>query len=258
MDADDYMEPETVAGQVDTLDGRTDFIAASPWWTVDWMGDRWQRSDHPYVQVDDPLVGELRYGDYIPLPALLWPRAVINSLGGWDESLWANQDGDLRLRAQLKGYEFLHASLGGFIYRRHSLNTVSGSPSYRSLESRVRVYEKVEKALMDSGRLARYRLDLARAFHRIASGIMPLNEEVGDRALRHAVRLGGVRSVNGPLKHRLLCYTIGLKRKERLARWMSRNLFSRMLGRRQLGRTVFNIQVPTSSQSTNSDRIANA
>ena len=231
MDADDYMEPETVAGQVEILAWRTDIIAASPWWVLQWMGDRWQRFDHQYAQVEDPLVGELRYGDYIPVQALLWPRVIIDALGGWDETLWANQDGDLRLRARLRGYEIKHSKRGGFGYRRHSADTVSSNPSYRSLESRVRVYEKVEQALIDSGRLENYRSDLARAFHRVASEIMPLNEDLGSRALGHAIRMGGIRSVHGTLQHRLLCYTIGLKRKERLARWLAHSPFSRVLRR---------------------------
>lgn len=231
LDADDTMELETVAGQVERMAGRTDIVVSAPWWALQWVGDRWQRFDHQYALVDDPLVGELRYGDYIPLPALLWPRAVIDALGGWDETLWANQDGDLRLRARLRGYPIVRSARGGFVYRRYSTDTVSGSSSYRSLESRVRVYEKVEQTLAESGRLEKYRFDLARAFHSIASGIMPLNEELGDRALGHAIRLGGIRSVHGTLQHRLLCYTIGLKRKERLAGWLLRSPFAFFLSR---------------------------
>lgn len=248
MDADDTMEPETVAGQMERMAGRTDIIVSSPWWVMQWMGDRWQRFDHQYAQGDDPLVGELRYGDYIPLPALLWPHAVIDALGGWDETLWANQDGDLRLRARLARYVIVPSQRGGFVYRRHSQHTVSSSPSYRALESRIRVYEKVEQTLAASGRLKLYQRDLAYAFHSIASGIMPLNEELGDRALRHAVRLGGIRSVHGTLQHRLLCYTIGLKRKERLARWMMKGYLSRVLGRSQTQKLTSQIEAaPRSS-----------
>lgn len=234
LDADDTMEPETIAGQIERIAGRKDVIVSSPWWSMQWMGDLWQRFDHQYAYVDDPLVGELRYGDYIPVQALLWPRKIINALGGWDETLWSNQDGDLRLRARLHGYPIVRSTRGGFIYRRHSTDTVSGNTSYRSIESRVRVYEKVEQVLVESGMLQKYRFDLARAFHSIASGIMPLNEELGDRALGHAVRLGGVRSVHGTFQHRLLCYTIGLKRKERLAGWLRDRSLAVLLGRSRM------------------------
>lgn len=236
LDADDTLEPETVQGQVEALAGRTDAIAVCPWWSIEWDGSAWQRHFHRYADVTDPLVGELRYGDYIPAQALLWSRTIIQQLNCWDETLWANQDGDLRLRARLRGVAFVQASGGGFVYRRHSANTVSGKPSHRALESRIRVLEKAEAILQADGRLSQYQLDLARNYHRLASGIMPLDEELGDRALGHAVRLGGVRSVTGPFKHRLLCYTIGLKRKERLAKWMANGQLARLLGRTNMRR----------------------
>ena len=237
LDADDFIEPQTIEGQVIVAGGQTDKIVSSPWWSIEWTGQTWERHFHRYTQVDDPLIGELRYGDYIPAQALLWPRAIIEALGGWDETIWANQDGDLRLRARLAGHEILPSQRGGFIYRRHSLNSVSGSSSYRAIESRIRVYEKVEQVLIESGRLEMYSRDLACTYHSLASSIMPLDEELGDYVLSNAKRLGGIRSVHGTLKHRLLCYTIGLKRKERLARWLTSGRFRNILGRNRVVRT---------------------
>lgn len=235
FDADDLLEPETIAGEIETLAGRTDLIAACPWWSIEWDGSAWQRFDHRYAQVTDPLIAELKYGDYLPAPALLWHRSIISALGGWDETLWANQDGDLRLRARLSGYAFVYSARGGFIYRRHSTGTVSGGANARALESRIRVLEKVEAALTTK-RIEQYKLYLSQAFHALACSIIVYNEALGECALNHAERLGGVRSVHGTLQHRILCYTIGLKRKERLARWLVQTPLARVLGRSSLNK----------------------
>jgi glycosyltransferase involved in cell wall biosynthesis len=238
LDVDDYLEPETIAGQVDVLNGRANAVATCPWWYIEWNGQTWVQQRHHQANVTDPIVAELRYGNFIPAPALLWPRNAIAQLGEWDETLWANQDGDLRIRARLSGYQFVQSTSGGFIYRRHGKNTVSGQISDRALESRIRVIEKVEAALTDSGRLEMYRFDLARMYHSLASGIMSLNEEMGERANQSALRLGGLRSVHGSFQHRLLCYTVGLKRKERLARWLARSPLAGLMGRSQLTRST--------------------
>lgn len=230
MDADDTMEPETIAGQME----RWRDTSTSSWWVMQWMGDRWQRFDHRYAQMKDPLVDALLHSEHIPVPALLCLWAIIDALGGLDETLWANHDGDLHLRSWLNGYTIVSSMRGSFVYRRHSFNIISRSASYHSLESRVRMYKKVERALIESGQLTIYRLDLAQAFHIITSGIMLLNEELGDRALGYTVRLGGIRSVHGTLQHCLLYYTIGLKWKERLVGWIWQSRLCHLLGRRRL------------------------
>lgn len=234
FDADDLLELDTISALIATIGGRTDVIAACPWWSIEWDGIKWKRFYHRYSQAKDPLIGELRYGDYIPLPALLWPRQVVDSLGPWDETLTINDDGDYRLRARLYGYTFVYAQHGGFVYRRHSQNSLSGRRNYRGLESSIRVLEKVETILVDQKRLEEYRLALGCAFHRLASSVMPYNELLGERALQHAIRLGGIRTVQGPLRHRLICYSLGLKRKERLAKWLADTPIANLLGRAHL------------------------
>jgi len=237
LDADDLLEPETIDGQIRVMSGRTDVIVTCPWWNIEWTGNEWKKVyPHP-TRTTDPLIAELRYGDFLPSPTLLWPRNVIKGLGGWDETLWANQDGDLRLRARLNDYQIIPSKQGGFAYRRYSFTTVSMRATERNLESRIRVLEKVEAILQRTGRLNQYRLDLSFAYHRLASGLMPQNELLGERALSHAKRLGGIRSVQGTLKHRLLCYSIGLKRKERLARWLTSGRFRNILGRNRVAPT---------------------
>lgn len=245
LDADDTILPSTIAGEIATLGGRTDVIASCPWWSLEWTGQEWHRHYPQPYQLQDRLASELRYGDFIPGQALLWPSEILRKLGGWDETRCPNDDGDLRLRALLAGYPIVLSELGGFQWRHHSATSLSRTQSDQALASIIRVFEKVEANLLSTNRLELYKLDLARTFHRLASSIMPYNELFGDVALSHAKRLGGYRSVEGTIQHHILCYTIGLKRKERLARRIRHSRFSRILGRTRKLRQLTEFTPPT-------------
>jgi len=237
MDADDLMLPETISGQLRVFSGRKDFIVACPWWSMVWNGKDWaQHISKPYRLVD-PIASELRYGNYIPGQALLWPRDIIVGIGGWGEGKNPNDDGELRLRARISGFNIIKSDTGGFVWRRYSSSTLSHQRDKKHLELLIQGWEETEALLKLKGLIDKYRIDLACAYHSLASSIMPLDEELGDYVLSHAKRLGGIRSVHGTLKHRLLCYTIGLKRKERLARWLTSGRFRNILGRNRVVRT---------------------
>lgn len=81
------------------------------------------------------------------------------------------------------------------------------------------------------------------------SAIMQINEAFGNRDLRNAMRRDRIRSVRGTLQHRLLCYTIGLKRKERLVKWMMKGHLSRVLGRSQTQKLTSQIEAPPRSSA---------
>jgi glycosyltransferase involved in cell wall biosynthesis len=231
FDADDLIEPETIAEQIKILAGRTDCVAACPWWYIVWNGKEWEKVYPGSTRGSDPIAAELRYERCFLGQSLLWPSNIIRDLGGWDETLWANQDGDIRMRAVLKGYEFILTDQGGVAYRRQEQGTVSTALNEHTMGSRVRVLEKVEAILKNTGRLNVYKLDLARAYYRLATGFMPHSEPIGERALSHALQLGGIRAIQGTFRHRLLAYTIGIKRKERLARWVEKSPFATLLER---------------------------
>jgi len=246
MDADDLMLPETISGQLSVFSGRKDFIVACTWWSIEWNGKDWERHVPKPYRLEDPIASELRYGDYIPGPALLWPRDIIMGIGGWGDGRNPNDDGELRLRARINGFEIVHSDLGGFVYRRYSSSSFSGIKSKQHLLALIQGWEKIESLLVQRGLIDTYRLDLACAYHSLASSIMPLDEELGDHALSHAVRLGGMRSVHGTLPHRILCYTIGLKRKEHLARYLINSPLSILLGRTHVKSSLVEFSNPKS------------
>jgi hypothetical protein len=150
----------------------------------------------------------------------LGPRAVLAGVGPWDESLVINTDGDMMMRAWLAGTTLTFAPAGGALYRKHGgtrRRSVSMGQSELDLRSRMRVIEKVEAALIASGRLPAYAVCIGRHYHQLARWNFPGCPDLAAECDRRARQSAGWRAVCGSWPHRLMCHVLGLQRKEQLA-----------------------------------------
>lgn len=223
LDADDVLTPGALAGLAGALQETATAVAACDWRRLLFVDGRWTpapRDVDARPHGGDALRAWLRGSFYVPPCAVLWPRAVLATIGPWDEALVINTDGDMMMRAFLAGFPLVFAATGEALYRRHGgtgRRSVSMGQSERDLRSRMRVIEKVESALAASGRLEEYAVDVGRHYHQLArwnfAGCPALAAECDRRARRRA----GWRAVCGSWPHRLLCHALGLPRKERLA-----------------------------------------
>jgi GT2 family glycosyltransferase len=231
LDADDVLAPDAVAALVAALHRGGDF-AACRWSRL--RADRrgaW-RAVPPHVpqpREDGNLLHEWLEGAWIPPCAILWRRASYDRTGGWDETLAANQDGDLVLRALLLGQRPVVAGPGHAFYRAHERTSVgTDHADVRKLASRLAVLEKVEALLAASGRLSDARRSLGIAYQRLALFAFPADRALARHCLARGERLAGRRAVSRTAAGRLLCRIVGLERKERLAGWLAaRGLASR-------------------------------
>ncbi|HEX6938023.1 MAG TPA: glycosyltransferase [Longimicrobiales bacterium] len=234
LDADDVLAEDALAAQVDALGGRTDRIAACAWSWLRRAGGRWRVV--PGLPIEppggDPIAAWLD-GWYIPPCALVWPREAFRRTGGWDETILADQDGDLMLRALIGGVGLAAAPGGHAYYRDHGTARLSVSKNVapEALRSRRRVIERAADALRAAGRAAQYRPSIGRAFHRLAKMAYDADREFALDCERQAERLAGRRAITGPAAHRLLCRLVGLDRERRIARAIRRTGVLR-LGRR--------------------------
>jgi glycosyltransferase involved in cell wall biosynthesis len=218
LDADDLIEPDTIAALIAAFDDNTASIAACAWSILLQDGDEQHTIPQSYNQDIEPISGWLT-GHYIPCCSILWLRSLVLELGGWDESLTANQDGDLMLRALLHGAKIGFASSGHAYYRHVAGHqSVSHKITVSSIQSRMRVLEKVENTLIAQGQLADYALAIGQNYHGIALVAFGIDVELGRICDSHAKRLAGQNAITGTFTHRLLCRLIGLEAKERLAR----------------------------------------
>ncbi|MEY8096902.1 glycosyltransferase family 2 protein [Falsihalocynthiibacter sp. S25ZX9] len=101
---------------------------------------------------------------------VLFPRHVLENLGGYDESLLTDEDGDLLLRVLLDGHYFVPVESANYLYIHHAGGRVSSDDDIRKFVARRRVCEKVEAAFDgEKGPMpARLREALAQRMDKIA------------------------------------------------------------------------------------------
>lgn len=120
-------------------------------------------SAHPkYIGIglhrSDPEINRMRTVNIVGCAAII-QRAVFESIGGYDESLYVGEDYDLSLRAKAAGFqltyypqcELIHDHAFDFDY------DVERSNLRRLLGSHVRVWEKYQKAMYSPQYLAWFR-----------------------------------------------------------------------------------------------------
>ena len=116
IDADDLLEPGSTRRLLDLLDGRADHVAyGATTYCDERMRPLWTMvSRHQGALAEATLLGRVNIRPH----ALLFPRAVVERTGDWDDELIVSQDWDFILRA------FEHARVVGerrtaTLYRRH-------------------------------------------------------------------------------------------------------------------------------------------
>lgn len=236
LDADDMLPPDAIENLGRHLHAAAPrSIGVAPWQYL--VHDRgvWraERADLGAPPAGDPLAGWL-VGIYHPPAALLWPAELVRDLGGWDETLTQNQDGDLAMRALAAGAGLVHGDGAPVLYRQHGprSRSISAAADRTSLESRVRVLEKVAAELAARGRLETYRIWIARSYHDIGRLYLYAEPEVARECLRRGHELAGDDAVWGPWTHRLLVRSFGLEGKERIAAALARVGIARSWRRR--------------------------
>ena len=161
--------------------------------------------------------------DYTPPCAVVWRTRFVRDLGGWDETLAKNQDGDLIYRALLTGAVATGAPGGLGVYvPADDPNRITRRHSRRTLESHLAVLEKIRALLplqpFDAGaelRLAYY--NLARLAFTVGF------DDIGREAEKTARELG-LSGQPGTTAHLLVASMLGLRGKQKLATLVRRPL----------------------------------
>lgn len=185
LDADDVLGPDTLAALAEALPPAG--FAGCRWRRLELIDGRWMSrpaSCAPRRPDQDALAGWLT-GWYYPPCAMLWSREALAHIGGWDESLTINQDGDLVMRALAAGLPLAETAAGSAFYRRapHSVSGRGGSPE--GIRGRLSVLCKIARLLAEEGRIDPYRPALRQAFNRVAEGAPPDLAAEARRLARH-------------------------------------------------------------------------
>ena len=222
LDSDDYIEPDTIASLVNAMSEGEASITTADWRFLMNTPQGWVAADSGFSR--EPPQGDFVRGWisgwYIPPCAMLWRRSAFDAIGGWDQSLAANQDGELVLRALLAGQRITKARGGLALYRKQpgSESTISNSATREAVTSRLSVLVSLEEKLESAGLLENYRFELGRSYYSLARLAYLVDVRTGEESENRAWKLAGRRAASGTLSHRLGASLLGLRRKERLAK----------------------------------------
>jgi glycosyltransferase involved in cell wall biosynthesis len=225
LDADDVLGLGTLAPLVAALRGRTGHVAACSWKRLRREGREWVAYpvDKPLYPPGGDAVRAWLGNWYIPPCAVLWPRALFEECGGWDEELSAEDDTELMIRTLLRGTCITPADAGTAFYRYFegggTLSTTDSEPRARS---RILAFDKLCREAEALGVLHRYRRDFGMAFFQLARTYVAPYPQLRLECLRRADHLLGRSPVPGTFPHRVLHRVLGLERKERMKMWLSR------------------------------------
>lgn len=224
LDADDILSPDALAALVEAAGARRDALAVCDWVYISEVDGEWVETERnaafPPADPDAALRGWLDGSAWVPTSALLWPRAVLERTGGWDESLARNQDGDITMRALAGGAPVVRATHGKGVYRLHGAARISVSRNFVSEDkyrSQIVVLDNLASTLEAQGRLRSFAEELGFAYQHTAwRGFQQGFAATARAAQRRGIEIAGRRRLVSPrAPGRMLERLLGLERKER-------------------------------------------
>jgi hypothetical protein len=231
LDADDLLAPDALEALVAALRQHPSAVAHAPWTRLirDRHGTWRTRSSgvkRPSSDPDTALRDWLEGGAWVPPSAVLWPHAVFERSGGWDEAFTVDDDGELMRRVLSRGVPLVPAAGGGALYRIHGPERVSLSQSAvtaEQLRMRKAVIDRIADELEGQGRLAAFAPAVGTAYQHVAlAALQKGHRELAQECQALGARLGGHQNVSRTALGRALARTVGVERKEQLAQWIAR------------------------------------
>lgn len=220
LDSDDFVMGDLLAGLTGALAKGAD-VAFGPWLRYDEAANRVQRHLEDYADAADLLDRWLVHRRWTPPCAVLWRTRFLRTIGGWDEAVRRNQDGEVVCRAALAGARLGHSDRGCGVYVQHdSPDRITSSRS--TFGDLIQIAEGLlaqpSQAIPEPDR----RRIIGDYFYWLADSAFRRGDpEQGRRALDRAAQLGGSNRAVSPVQ-RLGARALGLERYRRLAGWMRR------------------------------------
>ncbi len=224
LDADDLLSPDAIAAMVAAATESPGAIIHCPWSRLRRIGDDWVTAP-PDAPPPDPSADDLTSwlaGRWVPPCAILWPRAVYERTGGWDEAIGFNDDADLMMRALVEGVRLIGAESGHAWYRAPAPGAESMSHAAFTearCRSNLRVHAKLAARLEKLGRLDAHAGTLGFIFRDQGSrAILEGYPELGRECVALAERFGSADRLARTRSGHLLTRLFGVGGKERIAR----------------------------------------
>ena len=171
VDADDLLDPMHLSKQLEIAQSDPTAIIFSPTHSLydSRSGKRIERFEEINIEDRSDCFRDCLFQASFCHSSALYPRFLVDSVGGYDETLRSDEDGDFLLRLFLEKPKLICTPGPGFIYRSHNYNSrITLSNDSKVWDSRLRVCKKMEQLLSSRGLLDNYRNELAMRYDSIA------------------------------------------------------------------------------------------
>lgn len=222
LDCDDFYDGDFLAPLVEAMKAHSADIGFGP--SIYWTPQRGyeNRRVPTYRDSKDVFVKWLGQRINVNTAAIVWRTDYVREIGGWDEALGRNQDGDIALRAILNGARFAQSSSGAGVYSNEDFRSrFRISTRTDNLSSLLRVVDKFlgskSNVVPDSARIAacaEYCLVIAHLAYSNAQDV------IGDEAMARRQALG-FKNHRGDLAHILSVSSRFVPKGPRMAFWRS-------------------------------------
>lgn len=217
LDADDFVEGPLLANLFSRMDAAEADVGFGPMEILDeWTGRRHSRFVPDFKSAEDVLLGWHLGDRYLAPCSVLWRTEFLRQIAAWDEDLTRNDDGELVMRAMLKGARFVKGTKGSGIYVKHSRETLSNRTD--NLGSMMLANEKLLALPSRSvSRQSQVRACAGHFFKIAWQSFYAGQDELGGEALKRSRDLGFTGTL-GPPPFRMMSAILGLRWAARLAR----------------------------------------
>ena len=148
LDSDDYFEGPLIAGLVNKLDERSFDLVLAPNCSISPNGQKKLFFLPEGITNFELLIGRILSTLAVGIQCILWKKEFLIQIGGWNENINRNQDGELSIRALIRGGEMALSSEGAGCSVQHAGERVSKRRSLVSFASQFEIYSMVNTHLM--------------------------------------------------------------------------------------------------------------
>ena len=238
LDADDLIAPGKIENQVKHFNnGSGSCVIYGPWRYFKRRPRRIQifRTNRTINEAENLLLKWIG-GWFVPCHSFLWQRLDIQSLGKWDETLHADQDGEYILRFMLNGGQLRYCETAWSYYRINdsTRDTVSKNQRIDPVQSRIRLARDIERRLEESDQLDdAFKKALAFRYYEIAKFWAFKNLEIHDLCMQNYYRLAPDSAFPGSARYRIIKRILGDVAAQKLRFFVTNNF--RFLGEKPVG-----------------------
>lgn len=217
LDADDLLSPDKIRNQLINIDGNSGNVVLSCRFFRFYSDKMLPDANSPRGYLDrtwtrpiEWLLNEWHGKGSGNIAIWLTPRAIIEKVGPWDESLLINQDGEFFCRVLLASSEIRFSESSFVYYRSGNSTSISQSISQRKAQSLLRSYHSYQEHILKVEDSERTRTALASRYRSFVYAFYDSYSELAEEARRAAIELGVKKlPMTGGVNFRTLAYLVG-------------------------------------------------